>query len=511
MTTVWLSPVFNEEQFSDNNGVPLAGGKIYAYIAGSFSTEQTMYTDSIGGTPWTQPIVLNSAGRISTGSIWLDSSLKYNLVVYMPDGLTVLKHVDNVSGVPVIVSSGGGGGGVSTNWILVGTPSYVSPTIFTVVGNYTTAFAIGNRVQIQNSDLTYSYGTVSAVAFASGNTQVTLVNDSTVLNVGMATSWYSDVSVNGRVADAGAVTYTSSLSYSIPNTVGHELQNLDAEMSAAQAAILDAYQVWPASAGPARTISPVPTPSSLTVNQIYNVNFSDTGTGGTMNVGGTGALNLKMYNYLGALIPAAVSAGLNSQISYDGTNWILLDQLPEAGFDISTIPHGQVVITSNGTFTPGTGVYNVNVICVGGGGGGGGGNVSGGGESGFTYFDGGGGGSGGSAFKNVNVTPGTGYSVTIGSGGTAGAAGGGVGGAGSSTVFGASTVVGTGGAGGNGASFSANGTPGAGGYDASGAFGLFNVGFSASGVPKGVGGAGGIGSGSGIGGVGTVGVCIVTW
>lgn len=49
-------------QFIDANGHPYAGGKIFTYIPGT-STPKATYTDDNGGTPNTNPIVLDMAGR----------------------------------------------------------------------------------------------------------------------------------------------------------------------------------------------------------------------------------------------------------------------------------------------------------------------------------------------------------------------------------------------------------------------------------------------------------------
>ena len=54
-------------QFFDNNGVPLSGGLIYSYAAGT-TTPQETYTTSLGNIAHTNPIVLNSAGRIPGGA-----------------------------------------------------------------------------------------------------------------------------------------------------------------------------------------------------------------------------------------------------------------------------------------------------------------------------------------------------------------------------------------------------------------------------------------------------------
>ena len=67
-------------QFFDNNGVPLAGGLIYTYLAGT-TTPATTYTSSTGLTAHANPIVLDSAGRIATGEVWLTSGVDYKFLV----------------------------------------------------------------------------------------------------------------------------------------------------------------------------------------------------------------------------------------------------------------------------------------------------------------------------------------------------------------------------------------------------------------------------------------------
>jgi len=64
-----LSPVGNSQQFFDNNGVPLNGGLIYTYQAGS-STPLATYTDINGTVANANPIVLNSSGRLAN-EVWL--------------------------------------------------------------------------------------------------------------------------------------------------------------------------------------------------------------------------------------------------------------------------------------------------------------------------------------------------------------------------------------------------------------------------------------------------------
>ena len=67
-------------QFFDNNGVPLAGGLIYTYVAGT-TTPAATYTSSTGVTAHANPIVLDAAGRIATGEVWLTSGVDYKFLV----------------------------------------------------------------------------------------------------------------------------------------------------------------------------------------------------------------------------------------------------------------------------------------------------------------------------------------------------------------------------------------------------------------------------------------------
>jgi len=80
--TVFLSPVGGAgAQFFDNNGNPLSGGKLYTYSAGT-TTPHATYTSSSGAAFHTNPIVLDSAGRVPGSSeIWLSDGQVYKFVL----------------------------------------------------------------------------------------------------------------------------------------------------------------------------------------------------------------------------------------------------------------------------------------------------------------------------------------------------------------------------------------------------------------------------------------------
>lgn len=95
--SVFISPVGGAgAQFFDNNGVPLSGGKLYTYAAGT-TTPQTTYTSSSGAVAHSNPIVLDAAGRVPGSSeIWLSSGVSYKFVLKTSTDV-LLATWDNVS------------------------------------------------------------------------------------------------------------------------------------------------------------------------------------------------------------------------------------------------------------------------------------------------------------------------------------------------------------------------------------------------------------------------------
>lgn len=112
MATVLLSPVGNGQQFFDNNGLPLSGGLIYTYQAGS-STPFTTYTTSNGTIPNSNPIILDSAGR-TPQQIWLEVGYSYKFILQTSAGVT-LQTLDNLY--PILQNASGSSSSVPTGVI----------------------------------------------------------------------------------------------------------------------------------------------------------------------------------------------------------------------------------------------------------------------------------------------------------------------------------------------------------------------------------------------------------
>jgi hypothetical protein len=97
---VFLSPVGGvAAQFFDNNGNPLSGGKLYTYAAGT-STPLATYTSSTGNTAHTNPIILDSAGRVPGGEIWLSVPL-YKFVLRTSTDVLIATY-DNIGGIGAV-------------------------------------------------------------------------------------------------------------------------------------------------------------------------------------------------------------------------------------------------------------------------------------------------------------------------------------------------------------------------------------------------------------------------
>lgn len=137
MPTVTLS-IFGGvgAQFFDNNGNTLSGGKISTYQAGT-STPQPTYTSSTGLVAHTNPIILDAAGRVPSGEIWLDYSYKYKFVVTTNTNVLIATY-DNIGGTfnssPLVANFTGTG--LQTIFTLLSAPASENSTDIYINGVY---------------------------------------------------------------------------------------------------------------------------------------------------------------------------------------------------------------------------------------------------------------------------------------------------------------------------------------------------------------------------------------
>lgn len=176
-----LSPVFNDQTFTDD-GDPAVGYKLFTYTAGS-SSKQTTYSDAAGTIPNSNPIIINSLGYPTQGPIWLTEGTSTKFVLALPTDTdpptSPIKTIDNVSGV--------GDNTVSVSqWVSSGVvPTYVSASSFTVLGDQTSEFQVGRRLQFTVSAGTV-YGNITASAFTTLTTVTMQMDAGTVLDAGLS-------------------------------------------------------------------------------------------------------------------------------------------------------------------------------------------------------------------------------------------------------------------------------------------------------------------------------------
>ena len=297
MPSVKISPLFNDAQL-DNNGLPLSGGLVYWYIAGT-TTPVIVYSESSGSVANTNPVVLNTRGE-PTNPIWLQTGSVYKAVLNDSLG-NLIRTVDNISGVndtsvPII-----------SEWVLyAGAATYISGTSFSVPGDATATFDNTRRVKATVSG-TDRYGTINgASVFAAGVTTVTLVLDSGVLDASLATVYYGFLDPAHPSFDSSGVN------------------------SNTQAGIQS--QTWVAFTSTGTTgvyiLTPNPVITAYTAKQRFNVTFNvKSAATNTININSLGAKNLKMYNSAGTKIEAVFALNQIADIIYDGTDFVMLNIL----------------------------------------------------------------------------------------------------------------------------------------------------------------------------------------
>jgi len=93
--SVNLSPIFNAVAQTNSTGLPLNGGFLYTYLAGS-STPIPTYTDSAGTVPNTNPIIMGTDGR-PPYEIWLLQGYNYKFVL-TDSSSNLIGTYDNIAG-----------------------------------------------------------------------------------------------------------------------------------------------------------------------------------------------------------------------------------------------------------------------------------------------------------------------------------------------------------------------------------------------------------------------------
>lgn len=199
---VFRAPGLKYQGF-DGNGDIAASYRLYTYAAGT-TTLQTTYTSSTGLTANTNPIILNARGE-PPAEIWLSEGVAYKFDLKTSADVSVWSvPEDNIRGINDSDLT-------LDEWVASGlTPTYISATSFSVVGDQTSVFQVGRRVKTTNTGGT-RYGTISSSSFSAGVTTVVITVDSGSLDSGL-----SDVSLSFlQSTNSSAPQYVGSFSPAI--------------------------------------------------------------------------------------------------------------------------------------------------------------------------------------------------------------------------------------------------------------------------------------------------------
>lgn len=208
-------PSFSLSQQVDINGVPLNGGKLYFYQAGTTSTPQNAYSDSGLTNALPNPITLDSAGRIPQFFL-ADGQIKIKLT----DSAGVVQlSADNLL---VIGASSGGGGGVSVDASTVLSTGDIKQTYGT---GTLTGFVRGNGRTI---------GSASSGASERANADT---EDLFVYLWGID----SNLSVSGGRGASGAADFAANKALTLPDFRGRLLASLDDMGNSAAGRLTSSY------------------------------------------------------------------------------------------------------------------------------------------------------------------------------------------------------------------------------------------------------------------------------
>lgn len=344
--------------------------------------------------------VIITAGTVNASSSWVETATVTTI------GTDAITFSQFSTGIPVTVPNGGTGRTTSTTaygLIAAGT---------TATGAHQT-LATGSSGQVLQSGgaaalPTYSTATYPSVATGTG----------TILRAN-GTNWVASTATYPDVATStGSFLYANGTNY------------------------VASTSLWPNTVGSAGTILR----SDGTTNAYTTSTFAD-----------TYAINTILYNASANTVTGL--ATVNSAFLTTSSGGV-----PTYNTNLPFNLVNTQVFTSDGTYTPTSGMKYCEVECIGGGGGGGGAANSAAGGS-----VGGGGGAGSYAKIILSAaTVGASKAIDVGANGTGGAAGNNAGTAGADTTFGSTLCVGKGGSAGGGSAANSFGTGGAGGVAGTG-------------------------------------------
>lgn len=296
--------------FFDTNGNAYEGARLFFYQAGT-STKQATFNSSSGSVANSDPITLNARGEPAT-EIWLTTGVSYKVGLAVPGSddppSGFIWTEDNIS--PINDTSI-----TLDEWQTGTTPTYVSSTSFTVVGDQTAIYQVGRRLKFQTTGGT-KYGTIASSAYTTLTT-ITINTGEGPLDSGLSSVSYGILSLENYAFPIVAPWYLTGVSGTNTITASSNLG------------------------------------LTLIAGMEFRLIAAETNTGAvTLNIDGIGAKSITKFGAT-ALTAGDIPAGALVKVAYDGTRYQLISASGGQTFstDYLTSVSGTNTITAAATPT----------------------------------------------------------------------------------------------------------------------------------------------------------------
>jgi hypothetical protein len=345
-----VTAVIATQQFN-YAGEPLANGTLTIYAANT-ATLETTWADQAQTIVNTNPLTLNAQGECV---LWLDAGKFYDMVLKDSLGATINTFAD-VTGAASITPE-------NSEWTVSSlTPTYISTTSFSLVGNLTSLFSPRRRIRC-TVGAGFVYGTIVTSVFSTVTT-ISIAFDSTLMDASLSAVDYGILSplpiyyllpAGGTYGSVQTITVDTATGIASPlnpfvagnpfNTLANALAfanqvsqsyqgKLNVVLTAGQTHTLAATTEIYASVSITSSVAS----STATISGAFLLRFRDDADLTDITFTNT---RVELYGSPGTILRCAFNAATNTTVA------LLVSENASINVDACTFPRGTVTVSSN--------------------------------------------------------------------------------------------------------------------------------------------------------------------